>query len=196
MRVRLPVILVVLVLLAAACSSEQSAAELAPSDAGSSDTTALNAAAPEGDEADQNDAAPSEDAAPSASGEGPTATVTLENGETFTFGILCGLEPQIAAGVPILFTVVSYDDPINLDVTQLGDASVDVDEVIADMLAGAASIGLYDSTTYDTVWEANTLYGGEVELELNGNTVTGHGIFIEGGELGNPGVAGELVANC
>lgn len=203
MNVRPTAVLIGLVLLASACTTEQSESEPPSTDAVSSETTAVAAAADVGNEATTEDTASSEDAAapaedtdPSAGGDGATATVSLENGETFTFDILCNLEPQIAAGLQILFTVVSYDDPVNLDVTQLGDDSVDVDEIIADMLAGAASISLYDSTTYDTLWEANTLYGNAVELEIDGNTVTGRGVFLEDGELGSPEVPGELIATC
>ncbi|KAA3640466.1 MAG: hypothetical protein DWP92_02970 [Armatimonadetes bacterium] len=117
---------------------------------------------------------------------GATATVTLDNGETYEFGILCHLERQEAAGAEILFTVVSYDDPINLDVTQFG----------ADSFGGAANIGLYDSTSYDAVWEADSTYGTSVELSLNGSTVTGSGDFYPGGDIQQTPVPGELVANC
>jgi hypothetical protein len=122
------------------------------------------------------------------SGGAATATVTLDNGEVFTFGILCALEPQEAAGSEILFTVVSYDDPVNLDVTQFG----------ADSFGGAASISLYDSSSYDVVWEANTIYGNQVDLTLDGNTVRGSGVFLSEGDFDNgiEGVPGVLVAEC
>ena len=81
---------------------------------------------------------------------------------------------------------MSYDKPLGLDVTQFG----------ADSFNGAASISLYDADTYDTVWGANTLFGGEVTLELNGSTVTGRGVFLAGEDGARPGVAGELEANC
>ena len=35
------------------------------------------------------------------------ATVTLDNGESFTFSIICNLEPQEVADVEILYTAVS-----------------------------------------------------------------------------------------
>ncbi len=196
MRIRSLVVFVVLVLLVSACASDQSESEQTTADTESSDTTVANTVEAQEEAVEAEEPAPSDDATSSESSGDATAVVTLENGETYSFDILCGLEPQISAGVPILFTVVSYDDPINLDVTQFGAAGEDLDQVIADMLAGAASISLYDSTTYDTAWEANTLYGNEVVLEIDGNTVTGHGVFVQGGELGNPTVEGELVANC
>jgi hypothetical protein len=117
---------------------------------------------------------------------GGTATLTLDNGLSYSFSVLCTLEPQEAAGSEILFTLVSYDDPVNLDVTQFG----------ADSFDGAAGISLYDSTTYDTLWEANEIFGNEVELTLTGSTVTGTGMFREGDGSSGEAVAGELVANC
>ena len=196
MRVRSLVVFVVLVLLVSACASDESDSGQTAGDAESPDTTVASAVEAEEEAVETEEPAPSDDAASSASSGDATAVVTLENGETYTFGILCGLEPQVAAGVPILFTVGSYDDPTSLDVTQFGAAGEDLDQVIADMLAGAASISLYDSTTFDVLWEADTLYGNEVVLEIDGNTVTGHAAFVQGGELGNPTVEGELVANC
>lgn len=125
-----------------------------------------------------------DDAAPPP-GQG-TATVTLDNGQSWTFSVLCNLQPQESAGSTIEFTLVSYDDPVNLDVTQFG----------ADSFNGAANIGLYDSSTYDTLWEANSMFGNEVELSLVGSTVTGTGTFVEGEDFNAGGVGGELVANC
>lgn len=115
-----------------------------------------------------------------------TATVTLENGSTYEFSILCTLESQVAAGQTISFTVTSYDDPVNLDVTQFGDESFD----------GAASISLYDSTSYETLWEANSMFGNDVELTLDGSTVSGSGTFVAGDDGMGDQVAGDLVANC
>ncbi len=120
-----------------------------------------------------------------ASGDG-TATVDLADGSSYTFSIVCTLEPQESAGSTILFTVSSYDDPVNLDVTQFGE----------DSFSGAANISLHDSTTYDTLWEANSMFGTEVVLTLDGSTVTGSGAFMKGEEFGGEQVAGELVANC
>ncbi|MDH3754984.1 MAG: hypothetical protein OEU32_14025, partial [Acidimicrobiia bacterium] len=125
------------------------------------------------------------DGALAGGGDG-TATLTLDNGEVFEFGILCALEPQEAAGSEILFTVVSYDDPYNLDVTQFG----------ADSFNGAANISLYDSTTFDTIWEASGFLGAEVELNLDGSTVTGSGTFHPDGDPSIEGVSGELTASC
>jgi hypothetical protein len=182
--------IVALMLLASACSSGESESQEAPAETGSPETTVQAAAETSGDDVETEDAAPAEDAndntfAEAAAG-GAEATVALENGETYTFNILCALESQESAGQEILFTVVSYDDPINLDVTQFG----------ADSFGGVASVSLYDSTTYDNVWDANTLHGSELTLELNGNTVTGQGIFLAGEDREGPGVPGVLEANC
>jgi hypothetical protein len=145
-------------------------------------TPAENAPAP----ADQS-SEPEEDGndAPPPPG-GATATVTLDNGDSYTFSILCNLQPQESAGSTILFTLVSYDDPVNLDVTQFGD----------DSFGGAANISLYDSSTYDTLWDASSRFENNVELSLDGSTVTGSGTFIEGEDGTGSQVGGELVANC
>ena len=136
-------LVVVLMLIASACSS--SGGDSSDTGAGTPATTA----------------AAGGDVAPPAGGA--TAVVTLENGETFEFSVLCSLEPQEAAGQTILFTAVSYDDPYNLDVTQFG----------ADSLNGSASISIFDSETYDAVWDASSFFGAAVELELNGSTRPG-----------------------
>ncbi len=114
------------------------------------------------------------------------ATLELDNGDTFEFSILCSLQPQEAAGSEILFTVVSYDDPYNLDITQFG----------AESFGGAANISVYDSTTYDTVWESNSMFGNDIELSLDANTVTGEGTFFEGDAVTGDGVQGRVEANC
>lgn len=175
MRKQLIALACVTVLVAAACGGDDSA-DPNSSQVGisSSDETTTTSAQ-------------SEEPAASAAGSGDrSATLTLDNGEVFVFSILCALEPQESAGSEILFTVVSYDEPNNLDVTQFGENSFD----------GAASIGVYDSTTYDTLWEANTIYGGEVTLSLNRSSVTGSGDFHEAGDITSTAVHGELVANC
>ncbi len=190
MKVRLTVGFVALVMVAAACSSGGSEPQSAPTAEGLTATTVQSAPDTTAEESAPVETTPSQDSednvfAAAAAG-GASATLTLENGETFTFNILCALETQESAGQEILFTVVSYDDPVSLDVTQFG----------ADSLDGTAIVSLYDSATFDNVWDANTLHGGELELEMNGNTVTGHGIFLAGEERNGPGVAGELKAHC
>ncbi|MEA2000375.1 MAG: hypothetical protein U9N84_00590 [Actinomycetota bacterium] len=192
--IRLLTMLVALLLVVAACGgddaapSETTAEAAANTDDAAAVEVAVTTQAPAADDsAEEND--PEEDAAAEDnSGGGAAATVTMDNGEVFTFSILCSLEPQEAAGSEILFTVVSYDDPVNLDVTQFG----------ADSFGGAASISLYDSSSYDTVWEANTIYGNEVELTLDGSTVRGSGVFLSEGDFdaGIEGVPGVLVAEC
>ena len=138
-----------------------------------------------GDDADDEEP-PADEATTGGSGGG-TATVMLDNGETFEFSILCALDEQEAAGETILFTVVSYDEPYNLDVTQFADDSFD----------GQATIGIYDAENFDTLWEASSGLGGSgAELSLDGSTITGTGQFLPAGEFGADPVAGELVANC
>lgn len=149
-----------------------------------------DAADDEGAAADEADASdPTSDQADGAGGGGGgsgSATVNLDSGEQFEFSVLCALEPQEAAGSEILFTLVSYDEPVSLDVTQFGDDSFD----------GAANISLYDTATYDTVWEASSIYGTTIELTLDGRTVRGVGVFYPAGDIDAEGVEGELVATC
>lgn len=123
-----------------------------------------------------------------ASGGGATATLTLDNGETYEFGILCALEPQMAAGSEILFTVVSYDDP-GLDITQFGN-----DGTITEM----ATVSVYDGN-FETLWEAGSLYeafGGTLELTLDGSTVRGEGGFFPNADIAAEPVGGVVEARC
>ncbi|MEM8620127.1 MAG: hypothetical protein AAGF73_10420 [Actinomycetota bacterium] len=121
-------------------------------------------------------------------GEG-TATLTLANGETFDFSTLCVLESQEVAGSVIEWNIVSQGDPA-LDVTQFGDEGT---------VTGFASIGVFDGSTFETIWEASTLnesLGGTFELVRDGSTVTGGGSFYPQGDVGLEPVEGEFVANC
>ena len=121
-----------------------------------------------------------------AAGSGGDATLTLANGETIEFaGVLCTLEPQVAAGSEILFTAVSYGDP-GLDITQFGDEGTITD---------VASISVYDAD-FETLWEANTMFGSVVELTLDGTTIRGSGSFLADSDMMNEPVEGEIVANC
>lgn len=156
------------------------------------------------DEPDGDDETSSEEAGPSdddateddgnsdapATGQG-TATLTLDNGESYEFGVLCTLEPQMAAGSEILFTATSYDDP-SLDITQFGDEGT---------VTGLSSVSVYDATSFDSLWGASSLYeafGGGLELSLDGSTIRGTGTFFAGDDPGTSpeGVAGEVVADC
>ncbi len=185
-------LLATLMLVASACGSDSS--EPASSDSPAAETTAadVGTTASAADDAPDTESTDTEDGdtpttTPAAQASGAqTATVTLDSGDVFEFSALCWLETQESAGSEILFTVVSYDDPVNLDVTQFG----------ADSFGGAASISLYDSTSYDTLWEANSFYGTEVELNLDGSTVTGSGDFYPAGDIAATPVAGQLVVNC
>lgn len=168
-----------LILTIAACGGEDSGSEATP-------TEPSNAEASADESTDTNPTTTTAAEQPSQAATNTAATVTLDNGEVFDFGILCALESQESAGSEILFTVVSYDDPVNLDVTQYG----------ADSFGGAANISLYDSTTYDTMWSADSRFGTQLELSLNGSTVTGTGDFYPDGDIGATPVAGQLVANC
>ena len=190
MRVRFVTAVLVVVLVGAACSSGTTDSQQASSDAASSATTLQadsGTADAEDESVDTTSTTEAEDNAfAAAAAGGASATLTLENGETYTFNILCALEPQESAGQEILFTVVSYDDPVSLDVSQFG----------AESLGGTSVISLYDSATFDDVWEANTLHGAELELELSGDTVIGSGVFLAGEDLNGPGVAGVFEAHC
>lgn len=186
---RLIALLLTMMLAASACGSDGS--ESVSDDETTPETTeAAEAATTTADAATTTtgaDASETQTEAPAVQASGAqTATVTLDNGDVFEFGALCWLETQEAAGSEVLFTVVSYDDPVNLDVTQFG----------ADSFGGAANISLYDSTSYDTLWEASSLYGTEIELILDGSTVTGSGDFYPQGDIAATPVPGQLVANC
>ena len=153
---------------------DQASADAGASDEGTSDDAAAD------------DAAADDAAQESPTGSGGTATLTLANGETLEFAsVLCALEPQTAAGSEILFTATSYEDP-GLDITQFGDDGT---------ITGVASISVYNGA-YDTLWEANSMFGTPVELALDGTTITGTGSFLEAGDPSNPPVEGEIIANC
>ncbi len=181
MRTRLILLAATFTLVAAACSGGASSTP-SPGDTAPPVTTQEAAG---GESATATTAGSSSDTqAPSAS---PSATVTLETGEVFEFSIWCVLEPEKVGDTDFLFYLGSSDDPLSLDVSQFAP----------DTLDGEASIDIFDSTTFDTVWSAPAIFGaGEVELTLDGNTVTGSGLFFEGVDSSGPGVRGELVANC
>jgi hypothetical protein len=129
-----------------------------------------------------------ETGSPEGGSSGDDAVLTLANGETFEFGILCTLEPQMAAGSEILFTAVSYDTP-GLDITQFGDDGT---------VTGIATISVYDGD-FETLWEAGSFYdafGGSIELSLDGSTIRGSGSFFPGGDIAVTPVDGEIVAEC
>ena len=156
-------------------------------DTGSADAQADEPAAdePAADEPTAEDP-PAEE--PAAAGGGTGAVLTLDNGETFEFSVLCSLEPQMAAGSEILFTATSYDTP-GLDITQFGDEGT---------VTGIATISVYDGD-YETLWEAGTFYeavGGTIELSLDGSTIRGSGSFYPGGDIAATPVDGEVVAEC
>lgn len=193
---RLVAVLLTLAMMLAACGGDDdSAGNTTEAGDDAADAPAEEPAADEPADAPAEEAATDEPAAEEPAAEAPsaggaTAVVTLANGEEFEFGILCALEAQEAAGQEIEFTVVSYDEPYNLDITKWGDSS--------DFAGG--SIGIYDAETYETLWEANDSLGltdDELTLELNGSTVTGSGVFYaEGDSFAGEGVEGEVVANC
>ena len=180
MTKRFVFVFIALSLVTAACGGSDTSTD----DTQAAPTTASTDAQDAPETATETTAAPSGES--STAGASGKATLTLDNGETFDFSILCALESQEAAGQEILFTLVSYDKPYNLDVTQFGENS----------FGGAANITMYDADTYDTVWDATTLYGSDVTLSLNGNTITGSGVFFENGEPGGVEMRGELEATC
>lgn len=145
---------------------------------------------PSDDDGTEDDSAEDGNADAPATGQG-MATLTLDNGERYEFGVLCTLEPQVAAGSEILFTATSYDDP-SLDITQFGDEGT---------VTSLSSVSVYDATSFDSLWGASSLYepfGGGLELTLDGSTIRGTGTFFAGDDPGTSpdGVAGEVVANC
>jgi hypothetical protein len=156
-------------------------------------TTDADAASPTETESEQPETETGEPrepetGSPDSGSSGDDAVLTLANGETFEFGILCTLEPQMAAGSEILFTAVSYDTP-GLDITQFGDDGT---------VTGIATISVYDGD-FETLWEAGSFYdafGGSIELSLDGSTIRGSGSFFPGGDIAATPVDGEIVAEC
>jgi hypothetical protein len=190
-------VLIGLVLVASACSSSSSDSDEAATDAGAPTTSSAAT-----DSASTDTAAPAVTttaaaSAPSSGGEG-TATVTLDNGETFTFSVYCGLEPQEVGGSEILFTAVSNESPLGFDVTQFGRLGAETGGILDDI----GTITIWDSATFEDVWAAGSvaaqLDGSEFVLALDGSTITGSGMFIEGGDIENldSAVRGDLVVEC
>ena len=181
-----------------ACSSSSSDSGEATADAESPTTSSAAT-----DSASTDTAAPAESAtttaaaAPSSGGSG-TATVTLDNGESYSFSVICSLEPQVAAGSEILFTAVSNDEPFGFDVTQFGQLGAETGGV----LDGIGGVTIWDSATYDDIWAADSvmaqLDGSDFTLELSGTTITGSGMFVEGGDIEklDSAVRGDLVVEC
>ena len=198
MGTRLVSVCIGLVLVVSACSSSSSDSGESATDAESPTSSAAAV-----DSASTDTAAPGATTTAAAastppSSGGATATVTLENGEVYTFSILCNLEPQEVAGSEILFTAVSNDTPLGFDVTQFGKVGAETGGVLEDI----GSITIWDSATYDDVWVAGTvlsqLDGSEFVLALDGSTITGSAMFVEGGDIENldSAVRGELIAEC
>ena len=194
MRSRLIPVLVALAALTAACGSDDDSGSDGAATDESVDAPADTAAQPDdadaGSEDDNDDGGSSEDAdAPAPPAGGGSTVLTLDNGETYEFSVLCTLEPQMAAGSEILFTAVSYDDP-GLDITQFGDEGT---------ITGTGSVSVYDSD-FETLWEASTFFeafGGGLELTLDGSTIRGSGTFYPDADpSAGEGVPGEIVANC
>jgi hypothetical protein len=171
---------------AAACGGDDDDTDVTPVEPDATDSS------DDGDDDDAVDGATggsdADDGGAAAVGGSGSATITLDNGESFEFSILCALEPQMAAGSEILFSVTSYDDP-GMDATQFGDDGT---------VTGIASITIYDGS-YETLYEASTFneaFGGSIELSLDGSTVSGSGSFFPEADPTMDPVEGELVANC
>jgi len=172
-----------------ACGSDDDGSTDAPDDTATAPADEATTD-PESEPADVDAAEPDEAVPPGGGGQG-NAVLTLANGETYEFSVLCTLEPQIAAGSEILFTATSYDNP-SLDITQFGDEGT-VTEI--------ASVSVNDAETFDSLWGASSIYepfGGSLELTLDGSTIRGVGSFFAGDDPGaSPeAVDGEVVANC
>ncbi|WP_040494141.1 hypothetical protein [Ilumatobacter nonamiensis] len=205
----LPAVLVSALLIASCGDDDSSSEDSSAADAASADTDGVAddpaAADTVGDVPQDSDAGPEPEAEADPSTEGDdgsggeippgvtegSATLTLENGETFEVDVFCTLEPQISAGSEILFTATSLGDPI-LDITQFGDEGP-VTEI--------GSVQVINGDTYESLWGASTIYepfGGALELSLDGSTINGSGDFYPGDdpvEGGDP-VPGEVVADC
>jgi hypothetical protein len=192
---RLTSVLIALVLVVSACASESGEAA---ADSGSATTSSAAAESAGTDAAAPATTTSAAASAPTPEGGNGTAAVALDNGETYTFSVICSLEPQIAAGSEILFTAVSNEEPYGFDVTQFGQMGAETGGV----LDGIGGITIWDSATYDEIWTAGSvmaqLSGSEFVLELNGTTITGSGMFVEGGDIEKleSAVRGDLVVEC
>jgi hypothetical protein len=184
--------LVAVIGLLSACGGSDDAA---PVDEPASEATTAESsveASEVGDAAESSDAEPASEpeAAPPAAPSGDAnATLSLDNGESFEFSVICNLEPQVIGESEILFTATSFDDPA-IDMTQFGEGPV--------FVADLASISVYDAS-FETLWEAESTYdpfGGPTELSLDGSTITGSGAFFPGGDIALAPVNGTVVANC
>jgi hypothetical protein len=191
-RIR-PFLIAGVLALAACGGSDSDDATEVPSTAAPQDTADDASGQDTGEAADDPaDDPASEDAGDSGASAGTgTATLTLDNGETYEFSVLCSVEPQMAAGSEILFTATSYDDP-SLDITQFGDEGAVTD---------IATVTVYDATSFDSLWGASSIYepfGGGLELTIDGSTISGVGTFFAGDDpVESPnGVNGDVVANC
>lgn len=191
MRLRITVAAIALMLLAGACSAGESESGQTLPDTGSSDAAAPNDVGTGTKDASSDDTLTAAGTTAPVSGDVPTATVTLENGETFSFSIWCVLEHEGTDAENFLFSLGSNlgadDGPILLQVSQFTPDA-----------GGLATVTLADSSTYETLWEASTRAGDDLVLQVNGNIVTGSGDFHNKG-VGDPGfesVRGELLANC
>jgi hypothetical protein len=196
---RLISVLIGLVLVVSACSSSSSDSGEIATDAEAPTTSSAATGPASTDTAASAESTTTVQAAPSSGGSG-TATVALDNGESFSFSVICGLESQEVAGTVIAFTAVSNDEPLGFDVTQFGTIDIGVDT--GDMFDGLGNVTIWNSSDYETVWEAGSILaqldGSDFTLELNGTTITGSGMFVEGGDIEklDTAVHGEVIAEC
>lgn len=178
--------LVAVIAAASACGGSDDAAP-ADEPAAQDEPAAEPADEPADEPSDEPADEPADEPNAPAIGSG-NATLTFETGESMVFTIRCVLEPQMAAGSEILFTAASSQPPY-LDITQFGSEGAVTD---------IASISVYDEE-YETIWDASSIYevfGGSLELSLDGSTITGSGAFYPGDPLEVEPVNGSLTANC
>jgi hypothetical protein len=180
--------LVAVIGLLSACGGSDEAAPAADPASETTPSEPVDEPSEVGDAVEAEPASESEAAPPAAPSGDANTTLSLDNGETFEFAVLCTLEPQIAGGSEILFTATSFDDPA-IDITQFGDEGPVVD---------IASVEVYDAS-YETLWGARSGFeslGGGMELSLDGSTITGTGMFFPADDIAGTAVAGTIVANC
>ncbi len=197
---RLVPILFVMVLVVAACGSDDSESGDTTANAGTAAGTQSTAATTgeptqptDGPVSTQPPAASTEQAEssdPGSAGEAGTATLTLDNGESFEFNVECVTSPMDAglAGRDLLLSVNSYDGQYLIAAELLGPDQYGS--------APLSIIQIWDVPGNEVAWGAYSASGGQVDLRLDGTTVTGTAVFGEGGDTVNPSVPGELVAYC
>lgn len=173
MRSRPIAALAVLTLLVAACGDDDDAGR-----AGDASVVDAPESADESADGDGDDGA-AESPAPGGSG---TATVVLDNGETYTSSVTCILESTESGvdGVMQTFLVVPTRGDVAISAEGLGDFE---------------KVSIIDDESKETIYEANTDFGG-LDLSNDGSSLTGTGGFSVADDPTADPIPGEIDIQC